>query len=78
MKKEWPELLGTPEAKKVAAANAELTQWMQANVDGAQKLLIAELKEETKAKEETKGKLKKFAADLRELNAQLARLKGKR
>ena len=36
-------------AKKVAAANAELTQWMQANVDEAQKLLIAELKEETKA-----------------------------
>ena len=36
-------------AKKIAAANAELTQWIQANADEAQKLLIAELKEETKA-----------------------------
>ncbi|MGZ5504077.1 MAG: ABC transporter substrate-binding protein [Chthoniobacterales bacterium] len=36
-------------AKKIVAANAELTQWMQANIDDAQKLLIAELKEETKA-----------------------------
>lgn len=35
-------------AKKVAAANAELTQWIQANESEAQKLLIAELKEETK------------------------------
>ena len=36
-------------AKKIVTANAELTQWMQANTDAAQKLLIAELKEETKA-----------------------------
>ena len=35
-------------AKKIAAANAELTQWIQAHPDEAQKLLIAELKEETK------------------------------
>jgi NitT/TauT family transport system substrate-binding protein len=42
--KEKPEL-----ARKLAAANAELTQWIQANTGEAQKLLIAELKEETKA-----------------------------
>ncbi len=36
-------------AKKIATANAELTQWIQANPEEAQKLLIAELKEETKA-----------------------------
>ena len=41
--KEQPEL-----AKKIAAANAELTQWIQANPEEAQKLLIAELKEETR------------------------------
>src|SRR5438067_3590633 len=35
--------------KKIAAANAELTDWMQKNPDEAQKLLIAELKEETRA-----------------------------
>ena len=34
--------------KKIAAANAELTDWMQKNTDEAQKLLIAELKEETR------------------------------
>jgi NitT/TauT family transport system substrate-binding protein len=36
-------------AKKVADANAELTAWMHNNAAEAQKLLIAELKEETKA-----------------------------
>ena len=36
-------------AKKVAAANVELTQWIQAHPDEAQRLLAAELKEETKA-----------------------------
>ncbi len=36
-------------ARKIAAANAELTQWIQANPDEAQKLLIDELKAETKA-----------------------------
>jgi NitT/TauT family transport system substrate-binding protein len=36
-------------AKKAAAANAELTDWMHNNPSEAQKLLIAELKEETKA-----------------------------
>ena len=36
-------------AKKIAQANAELTQWIQSNSDEAQKILIAELKEETKA-----------------------------
>jgi NitT/TauT family transport system substrate-binding protein len=36
-------------ADKITAANAELTQWILANPDDAQKLLIAELKEETKA-----------------------------
>jgi len=36
-------------AKKIAQANTELTQWIQSNPDEAQKLLIAELKEETKA-----------------------------
>lgn len=35
-------------AKKIAAANKELTDWIQANQEEAQKLLIAELKEETK------------------------------
>ena len=35
-------------AKKIVAANAELTQWMQANPDEAQKILINELKEETR------------------------------
>lgn len=35
-------------AKKIAAANKELTDWIQSNPDEAQKLLIAELKEETK------------------------------
>jgi len=42
-------------AKKVAAANAELTEWIQANTDEAQRLLIAELKEETRTE---------FAADM--------------
>src|SRR6266568_6048020 len=36
-------------AKKIVAANKELTGWIQAHPDEAQKLLIAELKEETKA-----------------------------
>src|SRR6266404_7472678 len=35
--------------KKIAAANAELTDWIQKNPDEAQRLLIAELKEETRA-----------------------------
>jgi NitT/TauT family transport system substrate-binding protein len=35
-------------AKKIAAANAELTDWMQQNPDEAQKLLIEELKAETR------------------------------
>ncbi len=35
--------------KKIAAANAELTDWIKKNPDEAQRLLIAELKEETKA-----------------------------
>lgn len=35
--------------KKIVAANAELTQWIQDKPKEAQKLLIAELKEETKA-----------------------------
>ena len=35
--------------KKIASANKELTDWIQANPDEAQKLLIGELKEETKA-----------------------------
>ena len=35
-------------AKKIVTANKELTDWMQAHKDEAQKLLIAELKEETK------------------------------
>src|SRR5438067_11869173 len=34
--------------KKIAAANAELTDWMQKNPDEAQKLLIDELKAETR------------------------------
>lgn len=36
-------------AKKIAQANAELTQWIQANPDEAQKTLITELKAETKS-----------------------------
>lgn len=36
-------------AKKIAAANVELTKWIQDNEAEAQKMLIAELKEETKA-----------------------------
>ncbi|MBV9010201.1 MAG: ABC transporter substrate-binding protein [Verrucomicrobia bacterium] len=36
-------------ARKVAAANAELTDWINSNPAEAQQLLIAELKEETKA-----------------------------
>src|SRR4029450_3482733 len=36
-------------AKKIVTANKELTDWMQEHKDEAQKLLIAELKEETKA-----------------------------
>ena len=36
-------------AKKIAAANVELTDWIQKNPDEAQKILIGELKEETKA-----------------------------
>ena len=34
---------------KIAAANAELTEWIQAHSDEAQKILISELKEETKS-----------------------------
>lgn len=36
-------------AKKIAVANAELTSWMQNNAAEAQKLLITELKEETRS-----------------------------
>ena len=36
-------------AKKIVSANQELTSWIQAHANEAQKLLIAELKEETKA-----------------------------
>jgi NitT/TauT family transport system substrate-binding protein len=36
-------------AKKIADANNELTQWIQSHPEEAQKKLIAELKEETKA-----------------------------
>jgi len=36
-------------AKKIAQANVELTQWMQEHPEEAQKMLIAELKEETRA-----------------------------
>jgi len=36
-------------AKKIVSANKELTDWIQVYPDQAQKLLIAELKEETKA-----------------------------
>ena len=36
-------------AKKIVGANEELTDWIQAHPDEAQKLLVAELKEETKA-----------------------------
>ena len=35
-------------AKKIAQANTELTQWMQSHTDEAQKLLVDELKAETK------------------------------
>jgi NitT/TauT family transport system substrate-binding protein len=35
-------------AKKIVSANKELTDWIQAHSDEAQKLLIAELKEETR------------------------------
>src|SRR6266480_2841343 len=35
--------------KKIVTANEELTDWIQAHPDQAQKLLISELKEETKA-----------------------------
>jgi NitT/TauT family transport system substrate-binding protein len=35
--------------KKIAVANAELTQWIQANPNDAQKILIGELKEETRS-----------------------------
>ncbi len=41
--KDQPEL-----AKKIAAAHAELTQWIQDNQEEAKRLLIAELKEETR------------------------------
>src|SRR4029078_13733903 len=36
-------------AKKIADANVELTKWMQQNQAEAQKLLVAELKAETRA-----------------------------
>jgi len=36
-------------AKKIAAANAELTTWIQSHPEEAQQILAAELKEETKA-----------------------------
>jgi hypothetical protein len=36
-------------AKKIAEANAELTKWIQQNEAEAQKLLIDELKAETRA-----------------------------
>jgi sulfonate transport system substrate-binding protein len=36
-------------ARKIAAANAELTQWIQAHPEEAQRILAAELKEETRA-----------------------------
>jgi NitT/TauT family transport system substrate-binding protein len=36
-------------ANKISAANTELTHWIQANEAEAQKILIAELKEETRA-----------------------------
>ena len=35
-------------AKKIAAANEELTQWIKAHPEEAQRILAAELKEETK------------------------------
>ena len=35
--------------KKIAAANVELTDWIQKNPEEAQKILIGELKEETRA-----------------------------
>ena len=36
-------------ARKIAAANVELTEWIQKHPEEAQKILIGELKEETKA-----------------------------
>lgn len=36
-------------AKKIAVANTELTQWIQAHPEAAQQILATELKEETKA-----------------------------
>ena len=36
-------------SKKIAAANAELTEWIQAHPDEAQRILISELKEETRS-----------------------------
>lgn len=36
-------------AKKIAAANVELTKWIQDNEEEAQKMLVAELKEETRS-----------------------------
>jgi NitT/TauT family transport system substrate-binding protein len=36
-------------ARKIAGANVELTDWIQKNPEEAQKILIGELKEETKA-----------------------------
>ena len=36
-------------AKKIAAANVELTEWIQAHPDEAQRILISELKEETRS-----------------------------
>jgi NitT/TauT family transport system substrate-binding protein len=36
-------------AKKIAAANNELTEWIQARPDEAQRILIGELKEETRS-----------------------------
>jgi NitT/TauT family transport system substrate-binding protein len=36
-------------AKKIAAANAELTEWIQTHPDEAQRILISELKEETRS-----------------------------
>ena len=36
-------------AKKIAAANVELTDWIQKNSEEAQRILLTELKEETRA-----------------------------
>ena len=36
-------------AKKIAAANVELTEWIQTHPDEAQRILISELKEETRS-----------------------------